>query len=473
MDTKIESTPDTHKVRRDVVGGKRGAGHEYQAQCRLVTRPSAGIEVVPTTAALTSVAGLPMFGAFVRGQGVDVELRSSFGHLKSHFLVAYPMDAQMRLLMDANVAGEARVFGVENLAADPVFVHLAGGTVPGIDTLYRDLCRFGPTEIEQLERIVARHGLRGLGKLKLKTVHLNIDTTVEPLFGSQEGALPGSNPHYHGRPSYHPVLAYITETGTVVGAALRPGDTSFGEAEVPLVERWIARLRQAVGAECRIYVRIDAAGDCTEIMTAIEEAGAYFVTKARMTPDLCRAVARIQKWTSTEWDGSGKPLEQVAEVKFQRTVWRKSGTPFRVAALRSRIRETGKQLFLWSDLDYTVRVYITNDDAEPVEDLAVRYDKRAGIEPAIGELKYDWAIGKIPSKSFDANHVMFLLKLLSFNLFRRFADACAAPLRGWRTAWLRRAIIGAVGRLVRSGHRMRLVVPLNSPLLRLAPVPPG
>ena len=44
-----------------------------------------------------------------------------------------------------------------------------------------------------------------------------------------EGALPGYNPRYHGRPSYHPILARWAEVDAVVGARLRPGDTSLGE----------------------------------------------------------------------------------------------------------------------------------------------------------------------------------------------------------------------------------------------------
>lgn len=41
-------------------------------------------------------------------------------------------------------------------------------------------------------------------------------------------------PNAHDRAS-HPVLARLTETGTFVGAILRPGDTSFGAAEAPLI----------------------------------------------------------------------------------------------------------------------------------------------------------------------------------------------------------------------------------------------
>jgi len=51
----------------------------------------------------------------------------------------YPMQAQRRSLVDAFVVSEHRVFGVEGLAADPLFVMLTGGVLPSIDTLYRDL----------------------------------------------------------------------------------------------------------------------------------------------------------------------------------------------------------------------------------------------------------------------------------------------------------------------------------------------
>ena len=75
-------------------------------------------------------------------RGIDAELARLFFRLKSSPMVIYPMETQLRLLLDANVAGEHRVFGLESLAPDPLFVRLAGGVVPSIDTVYRDLGRF-------------------------------------------------------------------------------------------------------------------------------------------------------------------------------------------------------------------------------------------------------------------------------------------------------------------------------------------
>ena len=60
------------------------------------------------------------------------------------------MHTQMQLLLDAAVVGARRVFDFEWLATDPLFEHLAGGAVQSIDTLYDDLRRFGPDELEAL-----------------------------------------------------------------------------------------------------------------------------------------------------------------------------------------------------------------------------------------------------------------------------------------------------------------------------------
>jgi hypothetical protein len=403
------------------------------------------------------VAGLVMFGVFLRGLGVDRTLREAFASLKSREAI-YPMAAQLRMLLDLFIVGEHRVFGLESLAADPLFVHLAGGVVPSLDTVYRDLARFDEPSLGRLEAMTAEHGLALLRRSpKGGIIHLDIDTTVTPVFGAEiEGALPGPNPKYHGRPSFHPVLARVAETDSCVGALLRPGDTAFGAAEVPLVERWIDRTRAAVGPDCLMYVRIDGAGDCTDILSAIAQRGAFFLTKAKMTPDLCGVIAHHTKWRTVDRDANNRPTRQVATIDFARDEWKKRGLAVRVIVVRSRERDSGKHIYLWEDLDYTAQVFLTNDVYSDEDDLAYRYDKRAGIEPLIGEWKGAWGIGKVSSDNFDANHAALLLKLLAHNLLRRYVHEHLPALRSWRAPWIRRAAILVPGRLLRSGRRRSL-----------------
>lgn len=454
---KPTSTPSTRKVRRDIRGGKRGQGWELQRRGLRVRRPDPRtIRITTAEGNLTCAAGLAEFGAFVREHGVDRELGERFGHLKRGPMVVYPMGAQLRLMLDLHVAGEGRPFGIEAMAHDALFVQLAGGHVPSVDILYDDLERFGPDELVSLEELMASKTLARLRRKRPRSIHVDIDTTVTVLFGNQEGALPGYNPRHHGRPSYHPILARVAEVDGICGALLRPGDTSFGEADVPTVVRWIERLREAVGPDCVIRVRIDAAGDCTKLMQEMQRLGVLYYTKARITQDLADAIALHASWRSVEHDALDKPTRQTATVMFQRGEWNKADLTPRVVAVRSRERDNGKQVYLWQDLEYTVQCWLTNDEASTEDEVAAIYDARAGIEPVIGELKSAWCIGKAPSAVFNANHAAFLIKLLAHNLFRWFLAERYAPLARWRTTWARRVTILRPGRLLRSGRRTTL-----------------
>ena len=402
-----------------------------------------------------------MFGVFLRELQVDRQLRELFSDLKSSRGVIYPMHAQLRLLLDLFVVGEQRVFGLESLAADSLFVLLAGGVVPSLDTVYRDLDRFDSESVDALTSMMVEHGLMPLRRMrKLTEVHVDIDTTVMPMFGELEGAVPGPNPHYHGRPSYHPALARVAETDTCVAGVLRRGDTSFGDAEVAFIEVTLDKVREAIGPDCLLHVRIDAAGDCTSIMKAVHNKRALFVTKARMTPDLCGAVANHKRWTTTDWDADGRPTRQVAVIAFRRGEWDNAwDVPVKVIAVRSRERESGKQLYLWQGLDYTVQVYLTNDWQSDADEVARRYDKRGGIEPLIAEWKNGWGIGKMSTDDFLANAATLMLKLLAHNLMRRYVDEKIPVLRKWRSAWIRRATILVPGRIARSGRGRTLHMP--------------
>jgi hypothetical protein len=312
-----QRAPSTGKVRRDVTGGERGFGNE---RCRAIRRPDPRkINCGAPDSSLTAVGGLAAFGSYLRELGVDRELQQAFGHLKTGRTLVYPVGAQMRLLLDMFVAGEHRVFGLESLAADPLFVQLAGGGVPSIDTVYRDLGRFDAADNAVLDGIVACHGVADLRGRRHSVAHLDIDTTVAPVFGEHEAARPGPNPHYHGRKSYHPVLARIAESDTVIAAQLRPGNTGFGADEVPFIERSIRRARAAIGKRCLLYVRIDGAADRAAIMKCIADQGAFFLTKAHMTMDLCVTVAQTTTWRTVDLDAMDRPTRQVAEIAFARS----------------------------------------------------------------------------------------------------------------------------------------------------------
>ncbi len=143
---------------------------------------------------------------------------------------------------------------------------------------------------------------------------------------------------------------------------------------------------------------------------------------------------------------------------FQRATWRKIGKSYRVIAARRRDRDTGKQVQLWEQLDYTAQVFITNNRRDAAADIAADYDGRAEVEPRIAELKNGLGIGKVPSRDFNANHAAFLLKLLTHNLVRQYVLDVKSELSTWRIQWICRALFRIPGRLTRSGRQVTLHV---------------
>jgi len=455
------------KLRRLAGGAARPEGHRYQEQERQVRRPNPSrIKQGADDPSLTAVAGLVAFGRFAREHGVDAALRG-FDELKTGQGVVYPLGDVLRMLLDAQIAGESRVFALETLAADSLFRELCGGAVAGIDVVYRDLQRMDDEALCALEELASGEGLTCLRQREWKEIHLDLDTTVEPVFGEQmEDARPGPNPRYHGRPSYHPLVVRCAELRMAVGGWLRPGDTALGDDDAETLRGFLHRVKDAVGPDCRVYLRADAAADCAEIMRICEEEQVFFDFKAKLTPNLLAAVTRVQDWRTIDLDADGKPSAQVAKVAFAREDWaKKLRVPVQVVALRARER-AGKEVYLWDDLDFSVQVYLTNDPVMPEDEVVRRYDLRAGIEPMIGGLKHHWGLGDVPSAQFNANQAMFLLKLYAFNLWRIYTTQEHPAVGDWSAAWQRRVLVRIPGRLVRSSRYVKLRMPP-----RAAPLP--
>lgn len=113
----------------------------------------------------------------------------------------------MCLLVGA-MLGIEHVMHMNQLERDPlVTLKLGLKKLPHISTDYRALERFqSEDDLKQLER-VHRELLEPVLR-PIKIGILDIDTTVEPVQGKQEGTSVGYNPRYRGRRSFQPFIAF-------------------------------------------------------------------------------------------------------------------------------------------------------------------------------------------------------------------------------------------------------------------------
>jgi hypothetical protein len=124
---------------------------------------------------------------------------------------------------------------------------------------------------------------------------LDLDGTDDPTHGQQEGSA------YHGyyrQHSYHPLLVFDGETGRLITAVLRPGNTHGSTGVVAILKRIVAALR-ARWPGVTIELRMDSGGAVPAISEWCEQAGITYtiglITNPRLGALATPLVAEAQR----------------------------------------------------------------------------------------------------------------------------------------------------------------------------------
>lgn len=404
----------------------------------------------------TSLGGLNAAGKFIKSLGIDRELSRRFRDAKAEW-AQWPLDQTVRMMIDACLAGIDRLYHFEDLERDPLLCASLGvERLCDTTTLYRDLRRFeDERKLADLKGLVdeqvvdALRGERG--------AVLEFDSTVESLWGEQEGVEVGPNPHHPGRPSYHPLLARERNSDLVVNHVLRPGDVGTATGIKRFLHHTLDLLGRAGLKDGRVRARLDSGFESDEVMGVLERRRVGYVVKMRATADVARFAACRKGWRHLDVEADGEI--QVLSFMWQRPVWKE---PRRIVAVRKRglDHEQGR---LFDDAGWFYSLYVTNLDWSP-EDVARFYDKRADVERTICELKNDLAIANIPSASFAANAADLAIKILARNLLILYRDKGLALRTRFRVATLRRRFLLVPGRVVSHAGRLILRLAHDSPL---------
>jgi hypothetical protein len=113
---------------------------------------------------------------------------------------------------------------------------------------------------------------------------------------------------------------------------------------------------------------------------------------------------------------------------------------------------------------YVYRAWVTNLSLTPAG-IWYFYDGRAAMEPRIGELREDYALRKIPTRSFEANALYLEIIRLAYNLVTAFQRSCLDP--SWQSLMLQKLRLKLFllpGEITRPQNRPVLRLK-NSPLL--------
>jgi len=398
---------------------------------------------------LTHFGGLFLLQRFFQ----KINLRSLLSQYL-HFLQRnnrYTAAEELLALVYPIALGLGRIETSHLLKHNGVFQYLTGlPAYPNPTTLRRFLLRMAPLALPRLRNLHDRLLLLMIPRPSPPTkVIFDLDSTVLILYGKQEMARIGYNPQKWGRPSYHPLLCFNGITKDFWHGELRPGDTHTAAGAVELLKTVFAKLPLSVNI---VTIRADKGFYDHEIIEYLESKKALFAIVARLTAPIKRIISTL----SYRIHSSGL---ETAEFTYQPTKWTKQ---YRFVVVRRLIPEDPtEQLTLFSMGKYSYQVIVTNVTLTPLNTWRF-YNGRAAVELIIKELKWDYPLGRIPTKYFAANEAYFHTLLFSYNLINWFKRLCLpTEFQNMTLKTLRSRLLLIPGELIRPDNRPTLKLPAN------------
>lgn len=282
---------------------------------------------------------------------------------------------------------------------------------PGQDTYKRFFSKFNQTTNQKVSDYFYSWIF---DNFKFDNFTLDIDSSVMTRYGQQEGAKKGYNPNKKGRPSHHPLIAFIADVKLVANMWLRSGNTSSANNFLSFLEDTLSKLKhKTVG-----LIRLDSGFFQSDILDYLEEKTIDYIVAAKFTHPIQRLVHDCNNWVVLDTG------IEISEQMYQSDSWKKSR---RIVVVRQRIKDrpqaTGKQLGLFLEEEihknYRYSAYATNMKLAPAEIWRL-YRGRGDAENRIKELKYDFGFDSFNLNNFYATEAALTFAMIAYNLMALF-----------------------------------------------------
>jgi hypothetical protein len=358
------------------------------------------------------------------------------------------------------LAGHNRYAHITTVRCDPVNPALLGMT----EVVSEDAVRRGLDKVEEAAGLTWLQGhLDYTTRPPLSEPWiLDIDSTIKPLYGHQEGAVVSRNPNKPGRPS-HSYHCYMMATlRLVLGVDVTPGNQTNSKHSSPGL--W--RIVDSLPAELRPWLlRGDAGFGNEPVMREAEQRGQHYLFKLRLTQNVKRAIERAMG-DEHDWQDAGGRW-QGKDGRLRLEGWSRHR---RIVILRRRVeralavaeRDNAGQLRLgFAEIEESKEVWeyavlVTSLDSE-ILSIGQLYRDRGDCENAFDELKNQWGWGGFTTRDLKRCRLMASFVALVFNwwnLFVRLAD----PDHHREAITSRPLLLHAIGRQTRHAGRTTVTI---------------
>ncbi len=262
---------------------------------------------------------------------------------------------------------------------------------------------FGHSGSLQLHSYFQDLSHRFLKKSRRRSITLDVDSTVLSVCGNQEGAVKGFNTKKRGAPSYHNLLAYVSELRIVINSWFRTGSAYTSNGTCEFLKEIEARLPSSIE---KVFFRADSGFFTEELFLLLEKWNWDYLVKVKLKG--LKALLEKQKWSLSK-DGN-------EYTTFTHTcgTWKKSRIFYGVRKLDGYKEENRDGVTMMIPL-YTYSCFCTNREAT-AKKVYKCYKERSTSETWIEEVKEQALAGKTLTNNFYANEILWIVNLMAYNI---------------------------------------------------------
>ena len=281
--------------------------------------------------------------------------------------------------------------------------------LPASSTFWRYVNSLGINQANSFLKImgIVRERVWQLLDFQFHAIHLSVDTTVETLYGHQQGGRKGHNTKHRGKKGYRPVLCFIDETREYLAGKLRKGETIGGKEAAAFIAQIKSHLPGCVE---KVLLRADGEFLSWKSVQACITVGFQFIIANKMCDPPFNPNAWYRPWKRKDIQYNSctyKPIGWDVECRF---------VAMRIAKEQKQPSKQPVQCELFEDDRYTYRIFCTSL-AGKAHHVIAQYDKRADVENLVGEAKSE-GLDAIPSSKFKNNYAFFQIVMLAYNIWR-------------------------------------------------------
>lgn len=294
---------------------------------------------------------------------------------------------------------------------------------------------------------------------------LDVDTTVKPLYGKQEGAVIGYNPKKPGRPSHTYHSYFMANLRLILDVEVQAGNQMAASYSAPDLWSLLERLPRQHWPK---FIRGDCSFGTDGVMSRAEEKEIPYLFKLKSTKNVKNLVACLmgnQEWGSAGqgWEGQSSTIRLMGWKKDRRVIiLRKRILKKEVAAL-SEDNCTGQLQLSFAEISSDMPVYeyavLVTSLTDSVLTIAQHYRDRADCENIFDELKNQWGWGGFTTQDLKRCRIMARNVALIYNWWNLFVRL-AEPDKHLEAITSRPLLLHAVGK--QTTHAGQTVISISS-----------